>query len=67
MIAHNDVRRLSHLNLDARPVLATLRLRIAARVDLLVARWLQRCAANAEAAQHWFETDRKPAGEFGIT
>ena len=67
MNARNDVRRLSNLNLDARLVLAALRQRFAARVDFLVARWLQRCAANAEAAQHWFETGRKPAGEFGMT
>lgn len=67
MNARNNVKRLFDRSLKARPVLAELQLRFAARVDFLVARWLQRCAANIEAAQDLFETDRKPAREFGIT
>ena len=67
MNAHNDVKRLSDLNLDARLVLAALRQRFAARIDLLVARWLQRCAANIEASQHVFEMDRKSLRQFGMT
>ena len=51
MNAHNDVKRAFDLSLDARPVLAALRLRLAAWVDVLVARWLQRCVTNIEAAQ----------------
>jgi hypothetical protein len=66
MNARNDVKRPFDQSLDARLVLAAARRHFAARVDLLVARWLERCAANAEAAQHWFETDRKPTGEAGI-
>src|SRR5215467_10862603 len=52
MNARNDVKRLSDLSLDARPVLAAVRLRFAAWVDFLVARWLERRATNIEAAQH---------------
>ena len=67
MNARNDVKRPSDQSVDAKLVLAAARLRFAARVDCLVARWLQRCAANAEAAQGLFESDRKPASEFGMT
>ncbi len=65
MNAHNDVKRAFDLSLDARPVLAALRLRLAARVDVLVARWLQRCVANIEAAQHLFETVGSPRVSSG--
>ncbi len=55
MNARNDVRRLSDLSVDsARLVLAAVQLRLAARLDFLVARWLERCATNAEAAQRVF-------------
>ena len=67
MNAHSDVKKSSDRSLDLRLVLAAVRLRFAARVDCLVARWLQRCAANVEAAQGVFETERKPAREFGMT
>ncbi len=66
MNAHNDVKRPSDRRLAARFVLAAAQLRFAARVDFLVARWLERCAANAEVAQQWFRTDRNPKREFGI-
>jgi hypothetical protein len=66
MNARDDVKRPSDQSLDARLVLAAARLRFAARVDFLVARWLERCAANAEIAQSWFKTDRKPTCEFGM-
>jgi hypothetical protein len=66
MNAHNDVKRLSVQSLGARLVQATARLRVAARVDFLVARWLQRRATSAEGAQRWFNTDRKPMREFGM-
>ena len=66
MNAHNNVKRPSDQSLDARFVLAAARLRFAARVDFLVARWLERCAANAEVTQRWFKTDQKPKREFGI-
>jgi hypothetical protein len=69
MNARNDVERPFDLRLDARLVLAAVQLRLAARVDRLVARWLERCASNIEAAQWLFETDRKPTREFrrGLT
>ena len=57
MNAHNDVKRFDQ-SLDARLVLAAVQLRVTAWVDLLVARWLARCAANVEAAQVLFP-DRK--------
>jgi hypothetical protein len=66
MTARNDVKTPSDQSLEARPVLAAARQRFAARVDFLVARWLERCATNAEAAQHLFKTDRKPTPEFGM-
>ena len=54
MNARNDVKRPFDLNVDARLVLAAARLRLAAQLDFLVARWLERCATNAEAAQRVF-------------
>ena len=51
MNARNDVKILFDQRLDARLVLVAAQLWLAARVDLLVARWLKRCAANVEAAQ----------------
>ena len=56
MNARNDVKRPSVHNLNARLVLAAVQLRIAARVDFLVARWLEGCATNAEAAQRSFKS-----------
>jgi len=67
MNAQSDVKRPSDQSFDPRLVLAAVQMRFAARVDVLVARWLQRCAANIEAAQGVFETERKPAREFGMT
>ena len=67
MTARNDVKRPFDLNLDVRPVLAAVQLRFAARVDVLVARWLERCATRLRAAERLIETDRKPTGEFGMT
>jgi len=66
MNAHNDVKRPSDQSLDARLVLAAAQLRFAARVDFLVARWLERCATNAEVAQRWFKTHQKPTRELGM-
>jgi len=57
MIARNNVKRPSDQSLDARLVLAAAQLRLAAQVDFLVARWLERCATNAEAAQRLFKTE----------
>jgi hypothetical protein len=67
MNAHNEVKRPSHQRLDARLVLAAAQLRFAGRVNFLVARWLERCATNAEVAQRWFKTNRKPTREFGMS
>jgi hypothetical protein len=66
MNARNNVNRPSHQALNARRVLAAAQLRFAAWVDLLVARWLERCATNAEAAQRLFKTGRKPIPGFGM-
>ena len=66
MNARNEVKRPSDHSFDARLVLAAAQLRFAARVDFLVARWLERCAINVEAAQRLLKTDRKPAREFGM-
>jgi hypothetical protein len=52
--------------LDAGLVLAAAQRRFAARVDLLVARWLERCATRAEVAQRWFKTEPEPTREFGM-
>src|SRR5215207_10104875 len=57
MNARNDFNRPSDQRLDARLVLAAAQRRFAARVDSLVARWLERCASNVEAAQWLFEPD----------
>jgi hypothetical protein len=65
MNARNDANRPSDQSLNARHVLAAAQLRFAALVDFLVARWLERCATNAELGQLWFRTDRKPARGFG--
>jgi len=59
MNARSDVKRPSDQSFDARFVPAAAQLRFAAWVDFLVARWLERCATNAEAAQWLFKTDRK--------
>jgi hypothetical protein len=67
MNARNDIKRRYDQSLDARPVFAAAGLRFAARVDFLVARWLERCAANVEASQRLFEADwKKPAQQSGI-
>jgi hypothetical protein len=65
MNARKYFKRLSDQSLNPRLVLAAARQGLAARVDFLVARWLERSAANAEAAQRLFEINRKPAREFG--
>ena len=67
MNAQDNFKRLPHRSLNARHALAAARLRFAALIDFLVARWLERCAANVEAAQWLFETDRKPARGFAMS
>jgi hypothetical protein len=64
MNAH-DVKNPSHQSVDAKLEPAVARPRFAAQVDVLVARWLQRRATNAEAAQRWFTADPKPGRAFG--
>ena len=64
MNARNEVQRPSDQSFDARVVLAAAQLRFAALVDRFVARWLERCAANVEAAQELFKTDRRPLREL---
>jgi hypothetical protein len=65
MYARNDFKRPFFPNRSARFALAAARRRLAAWVDVRVARWLERCAANVEAAQGLFP-DRSPTGEFGM-
>jgi hypothetical protein len=67
MIARNEFKRPFELSFDARPALAAAQLRLAAWVDARVARWLERRAANAEAAQGWFKPQPKPAHELGLS
>src|SRR3954466_6968690 len=64
MNARNEFKKPSDRRLYARLVLAAAQLQ--AQVDLLVARWLQRRAANVEAAQRLFKSATKPGGEFGF-
>lgn len=66
MNAHDDVKKRSDQSLDARLVPAAVQLRFAAQVDRLVARWLERCAANVEAANRLFEADHKATRDVGI-
>jgi hypothetical protein len=66
MNAHNYFKRPFEQSFDARRLLAAAQLRFAAWVDVRVARWLERCAADAEAGQRWFKTDPKPTREFGM-
>ena len=65
MNARKYFKRLSDQSLNARLVLAAARQGLAARADVFVARWLERSAANAVAAQRLFEINPKPATEFG--
>jgi hypothetical protein len=65
MNATNDVKT-SDLSLYARSVPAAAELRFAALVDFLVARWLERSAMNAEAAQRWFEGRAEAQPKSGI-
>lgn len=62
MYARNDFKRFFHLNV--RRALAAARRRFAAWVDVRVARWIERCADNAEAAQRFFP-DQNPY-DFGM-
>jgi hypothetical protein len=55
MYARNDFNSPFYSNPNARFVLAAVQARFVARVDLFVARWLERRAADAEAAQRWFD------------
>jgi hypothetical protein len=65
MNARKNFKRSSRQRSNARSVLAAAQRRFAGWFDFLVARWLERCAANAEAAQHLFKTDRTRR-EFGV-
>jgi hypothetical protein len=64
MNARNDDKRTSGQGLDARR--AAVQPRFAAWIDFLVARWLERCATNAEDAQRLFKSDRKPTRAYGM-
>jgi hypothetical protein len=66
MNARSEIKRYVHPRFDARRVLAAAQLRLAAAVDRHVARWLERCAADIEAAQGLFKSDRKPGREYGM-
>ena len=60
MYARNDVKRLFYPNPNARRALAKARRRFAAWVDVRVARWIERCARNIEAAQRGCSPIRCP-------
>ena len=66
MNARIEIKRYFHPRFDARRVLAAAQLRLAAAVDRFVARWLERCAADIEAAQGLFKSDRRPVREYGM-
>ena len=66
MNARKNFKRSFDQRLGARAVLAAAQRRFAAWVDLRVARWLERCAANAESAQRLFKTVPKTTDEFGM-
>lgn len=63
MNARNDFNRRFYPN--ARRALAAARRRFAAWVDVRVARWLERCARNIEAAQGLFP-DQRSATKSGM-
>jgi len=65
MKARKYFKRLSDRSLKPRLVPVAAQRGLAARLDFLVARWLERSAANAVASQRLFEINRKPATEFG--
>jgi hypothetical protein len=65
MKARKYFKRLSDRSLNPRLVLAAAQRGLAARLDFLVARWLERSAASAAASQRLFEINQKPATEFG--
>jgi hypothetical protein len=65
MNARNNVKRPSDQSLDARHVLAAAQRRFVVSVDLLVARWLERCATNVQAPQRLFKTGRKRTRKLG--
>jgi hypothetical protein len=65
MYARNDVKRPFHRKPNARRMLAVARRRFAAWVDVRVARWIERCARNIEAAQGVFP-DHMSARESGM-
>jgi hypothetical protein len=65
MYARNDFKRPFFPNRSARFALAAARRRLAAWVDVRVARWLVRCARNIEAAQGVFP-DHMSARESGM-
>ena len=66
MKARKYFKRLSDRSLKPRLVPVAAQRGLAARLDFLVARWLERCATNAETAQRLFKPDRKPTREFGM-
>ena len=65
MNARKYFKRFFDQGLNPRLVLAAARQGLAARADAFVARWLERTAVNAVAAQRLFEINPKPATEFG--
>jgi hypothetical protein len=64
MNARNIVKIQSGFDAGAvRVALAAAQLRLAAWVDSLVARWLERCATNAEAAQRLLRLETDPGAK----
>jgi len=70
MNAHREIKRHFHPRFDFRrafaAVLAAAQLRLAAAVNRFVARWLERCVADIEAAQGLFNGDRRAVRDYGM-
>jgi hypothetical protein len=66
MNARIEIKRHVHPRFNARRALAAAQLRLAAAIDRFVAGWLERCAADIEAAQRLFEAGAKPARDCGM-
>jgi hypothetical protein len=65
MFARNQIKRPFHPKPNAARAVAAARRRFAAWVDVRVARWIERCARNAVAAQGFFP-DQTSARETGM-
>jgi hypothetical protein len=64
MNARNDIRIFSIVDVNAVKLAAeAAQRRLAARLDVVVARWLERCATNAVAGQRLFGFKTDPGAQ----